>query len=553
MLRSTNSHFASEVKSPETHLSPANAMGVRSAAFEELEEKPACTEGRRDESIFDSPDTSQAEPLISEPAVPTWQIIVSLTLLFLNYFLAQYDKFILSYFQDDVIGSLKLSQSSYGLLSGYATGIVYALLALPTAYIADYTSARVWVLSVAAAWWSLCAIFQGLSNNFWQILLARIGMGIGQAPVEALSVSLISDFMGKRYVFLGASVLYVGVYIGEAVSGQIAVAFTRTHTPWNTALIAIGIAGIVIAVLIRILVREPRRQSALVQSSFADHLGEHKDPVSGSAKVSNAVADFKATWAYVARMRSFWILVLSASFRQLSGNVFGYYMPTYLSTLYSSRPNLLSRYGIIVGVVGSVAVILGGLLTSLFWKTTKTLPLFLTGIGGMVSSIFVLLMIFSKSIAGGNDDSQGIRTLYGTMSAAYLTAELWLGAINSLIALLLPPRYKTFGLAIWAAIQVLVYSSGPEIIGLALRNVDSASQAYLDGTKIALAVIIPVGYWLAGVGFLMAINPVKRDLDGDFIQGRRLGRTRRAGFGVFAFILGGLVVGLFVASIVYRA
>ncbi|KAL8954694.1 MAG: hypothetical protein Q9183_006976, partial [Haloplaca sp. 2 TL-2023] len=115
-----------------------------------------------------------------------------------------YDKFILSYFQDEVISSLNLGTSGYGVLTGYATGIVYAFLALPTAYVADYTSARVWVLTVAALWWSLCTIFQGLSNNFWQILLARIGMGIGQAPVEALSVSLISDLMGKKYVFFGS-------------------------------------------------------------------------------------------------------------------------------------------------------------------------------------------------------------------------------------------------------------------------------------------------------------------------------------------------------------
>ena len=80
---------------------------------------------------------------------------------------------------------------------------MYAILALPTAYTADYTGARVWVLTVAALGWSLCAMFQGLSHNFWQILLARIGMGIFQAPVEALSVSLISDLMGKKYVFFG--------------------------------------------------------------------------------------------------------------------------------------------------------------------------------------------------------------------------------------------------------------------------------------------------------------------------------------------------------------
>ena len=144
-----------------------------------------------------------ADHLLSMPHVPIWRVVISLLLLFLNYFLAQYDKFVLSYFQKDLVSSLNLSESQYGVLSGYATGIVYALLSLPMAFIADYTRARVWVLSVAALWWSLCVIFQGLSHNFWQILLARIGMGIGQAPVEVISVSLISDLMGKRYVFLG--------------------------------------------------------------------------------------------------------------------------------------------------------------------------------------------------------------------------------------------------------------------------------------------------------------------------------------------------------------
>ena len=159
------------------------------------------------ESVQEGPKSPQEgvglQKLTTRPRVPVWRVVISLVLLFLNYFLAQYDKFILSYFQTEVVTSLKLSQASYGILSGYATGIVYALLALPAAYIADYTEARVWVLTLSAIWWSICAIFQGLSHNFWQILLARIGMGIGQAPVEALSVSLISDLLGKEYVFFG--------------------------------------------------------------------------------------------------------------------------------------------------------------------------------------------------------------------------------------------------------------------------------------------------------------------------------------------------------------
>jgi len=345
-------------------------------------------------------------------------------------------------------------------------------------------------------------------------------------------------------------VLYVGVYIGEAVSGQIAVAFAKTNTPWNSALIAIGIAGIVVAILIRIFLREPLRQTSLISQDSPTHLDHYRHGLSPQSSIYLAYGDALATFKYLSRMRSFWLLALSASFRQLSGNVFGYYMPTYLSDLYLSYPDILSKYGIIVGVVGSVTVLLGGLLTSYFWKQTKTLPLYLVRIGGMVSSVFVLLMLFSRSAEGGNENS-GIKVVYGTMSAAYLTAELWFGAINSLIALLLPPRYKTFGIAIWDAIQVLIYSTGPEIIGLALRNVDSSSQEYLNGTRIALAVIIPIGYWLAGMGFLLSIPLVKRDLAGNFVEGK-LGMGRRIGFAIFGAVVAVMVVILFVISIVYK-
>lgn len=82
-----------------------------------------------------------------QPPATTFQrvhVSISVIVLVLNYFAAQYDKFILSYFQTSFSESLNLSPPEYGVLSGYATGIVYALLALPIAYLADYfPSARV--------------------------------------------------------------------------------------------------------------------------------------------------------------------------------------------------------------------------------------------------------------------------------------------------------------------------------------------------------------------------------------------------------------------------
>lgn len=493
---------------------------------------------------------------------------VCIALLFINFFLAQYDKFILAYFQESVQLDLSLSPTNYGLISGYATGIVYALLAIPIAYLADYSRARVWLLSIAATWWSICVIFQGLANNFWQILLARIGMGIGQSAVEALSLSLISDLVSWKNVFIGQSIFFVGVYVGEAVSGQIATAFNKTGTSWQVALRVMGIVGVVVAILIRLVLREPPRQDALFRNIHAVRVGREFVPwasdtqVEASDEVARKVSardkwrvakgHFLATLAYVLRMRSFWLLVLSAGFRQLAGNVFGFYMPSYLESTYSSEEDFLSRYGIIVGVVGSFSVLAGGVITSLFWHRTKLTPIYITAIGGMVSSIFVLLMIFSRDLAGG-DEGDGVRILYGVMTAAYLTAELWLGALFALVASLLPPRYKTFGLAIWSSTQVLIYSTGPEIIGLVLRDTDPASEEYRRTTKVALAVIIPTGYWLAGIGLLFSTRLLRRDLEKQDFGEASLSRKKIWGFRAFAFILSGVVISLFTVSLVYKA
>ncbi|CAN9382620.1 unnamed protein product [Alternaria alternata] len=383
-------------------------------------------------------------------------------------------------------------------------------------------------------------------------------MGIGQASVEAISISLISDLVGWRNVFIGESILYVGVYIGEAISGQIATAFTETGTSWRIALRAIGITGCVVAVLLRIFLREPKRRASLVQMSREDRNNnvsmEFTDVPTRSRNTSRlqaAKSDLVATFTYILHMNSFWLLVLSAGFRQLSGNVFGYYMPSYLGDTYPSHTEIFSRYGIIVGVVGSVAVLSGGILTSVLWPRTQLTPVYLTGIGGMISALFVLLMVFSRDIADGSED-RGIKILYGVMSLAYLTAELWLGCLFALIALLLPPRYKTFGLAIWGSVQVLIYSSGPQIIGLALMNEETASESYRKATQLCLAIIIPVGYWLAGVGFLLSIPLVKKDLREEFVLGRLSGR-RKIGSAIFAGVLAVVVITLFVVSLVYQA
>jgi hypothetical protein len=232
----------------------------------------------------------------------------------------------------------------------------------------------------------------------------------------------------------------------------------------------------------------------------------------------------------------------------LAGNVFGWYMPSYLSSIYPDKPNLLSRYGIIVGVVGSVAVVLGGTLSSLAKTSFKRaqIAILLTGIGGIISAPFVIVMVFSRKLAGGSQDD-GISILYGSMSAAYITAELWLGAFASVLALILPPKTKTFCLAIYTSTIILIYSSAPQMIGLSLRHYEVGSKAYIQETRKILAILIPIGYWVAGIGFLLAISQVKKDLKNEYAE--KISSKRKLLFGTGAALLGSLTISLFVVSL----
>jgi hypothetical protein len=348
------------------------------------------------------------------------------------------------------------------------------------------------------------------------------------------------------------------VYIGEAISGQIATAFARTNTPWNDALRAMGIVGMVLAVLLRLALREPSRK-ALIQTlqSGVPLATADIDAPSPGTEARRAKRLFAMSIEHVMSLKSFWILTLASGARQFSGNVFGWYMPTYLVGLYPSQTNLLSSYGIIVGTVGSVAVLAGGFICSIYRNYLPT-ALLITSIGGMISAGFVICMVFSRSLAGG-DATSGVHILYGVMSAAYLTAELWLGAFASLLAVLLPPQTKTFCLAIYSCVITLIYSSAPQMIGLSLRHYEAGSQAYLLKTRDILAILIPVGYWVAGVGFLLAVPKVNQDimLLNDQLQSgdegltvAKIGRIRKGLFVAFVCILISFTIALFVTSLV---
>lgn len=208
-----------------------------------------------------------------------------------------------------------------------------------------------------------------------------------------------------------------------------------------------------------------------------------------------------------------------------------------------------------LGTVGSVACLSGGIISSLLSDRYPNTALHLTAWGGLISWPFVVVVTFSRSLGGSSQ--QGLRILFANLACAYITAELWLGAMASLVVSLLPIRYKTLGYAVYGLVNLLVYSTGPEIVAIAQvkAGVDPVANPaqYITVTRIILCVLIPFGYCAAGLGLLWATKreyfprdfaEVKEKEGEEEVEVVKVERKRGMRFGTGLGILGALVVAL---------
>lgn len=186
----------------------------------------------------------------------TWVVLVLLMLLnALNYV----DRQILAILVVPIKAELGLSNTEIGLLSGFAFATFYALFGIPIAWLADRGN-RVWLLSGCLAIWSGMTALCGTAQSFGQMFLFRIGVGVGEAGCSPAAQSLISDYVSRERRALALSFYSLGIplgsFIGLAVGGLIA-----QNYGWRMAFMIVGLPGLAIALLLPLLLREPRRHA----------------------------------------------------------------------------------------------------------------------------------------------------------------------------------------------------------------------------------------------------------------------------------------------------
>ncbi|WP_086620139.1 spinster family MFS transporter [Erythrobacter tepidarius] len=180
-----------------------------------------------------------------------------LAMLTLVYALNFVDRQLLVILQEQIKGDLDLSDTQLGLLSGFAFALFYVSCGIPIARWAD-RGVRRSIIALALAVWSGMTAVSGLAQNFTHLLLARVGVGAGEAGGSPPAHSMISDIFAEKERATALSIYSIGIYIGIltgfALGGYIADTFD-----WRTAFMVVGLPGIVVALILRLSVKEPVR------------------------------------------------------------------------------------------------------------------------------------------------------------------------------------------------------------------------------------------------------------------------------------------------------
>ncbi|MBU1374717.1 MAG: MFS transporter [Alphaproteobacteria bacterium] len=187
------------------------------------------------------------------PADRRWALIVLVAISTVAFI----DRSILNTVGQAIKDDLKVSDLQLGLLGGAAFAVLYGLLAIPVARLAEHRS-RVAIISIAVAVWSAMTALSGFANSFTHLLLARIGVGVGEAGAGAPSQSLLSDYYPPEKRASVFSILGLATPLGIIIGG-LGGAVVAQQFGWRAAFLIVGAPGLVIALIAWLTLKEPPR------------------------------------------------------------------------------------------------------------------------------------------------------------------------------------------------------------------------------------------------------------------------------------------------------
>jgi predicted MFS family arabinose efflux permease len=323
----------------------------------------------------DSRTAPAAKPTITNPKMMLWILMVVYVLNFL-------DRQIVNILAEPISRDLNLSDTQIGLLTGLAFALFYTLLGIPIARYADNSSTnRVGLISISLAVWSAMTALCGLTQNFAQLALARVGVGVGEAGCTPAAHSLITDSVppekrSSAIAFYGLGIP-IGSLLGLVIGGVLNDAYG-----WRVAFMAVAIPGLILAAVLPFILREPRKAEAAARALSGDKAREVlstkdalKEVFSSRAFVMLAIA--ASFTAFLSYGKSVWAVILFIRSHGLSPGETGLLL------------------GLVLGVAGIIGTWLGGMLADKFGKINKRHLLTTPAIGMVIATPILFLGYFA--------------------------------------------------------------------------------------------------------------------------------------------------------------
>ncbi len=270
-----------------------------------------------------------------------------MTALFIVYMFNFIDRTLIGVLGEPIRETFGLSDAMIGLLSGPAFAILYTLLGIPCAMLAERMN-RGTIIAVAMATWSAFTAFCGMANSTFMFALGRIGVGIGEAGCSPPSHSLISDYFPPEKRGTALAVYSLGIPIGTMLASLSGAYFaTQAGLDWRSAFIWLGLPGVVIALVFKLTVKEPPRG--------------YSDP-GGVQAAEDKPSPFEV-FGVIARKPTFWHVAIGGGLASFVGYGVGQFVTPFFLRVYKlPLMEAALLYGLILGVFSAVGTFLSGFL-----------------------------------------------------------------------------------------------------------------------------------------------------------------------------------------------
>lgn len=329
-----------------------------------------------------------------------WLLVVAYTFNFI-------DRTIISTIGQAIKVDLQLSDQQLGWLGGLSFALLYTTLGIPIARLAERKS-RVNIIAIAIVVWSGFTALCGTATSFLQLLLYRVGVGVGEAGLSPPAHSLISDYFEPKKRASALSIYAFGIPLGT-MFGAIAGGWIAQNVSWQAAFMLVGLPGVLVAIAIKLIVKEPPRgwsdrHSGLVEAEPAAAVGREASESGAPSAPDHAQAGpapAPSMGAVAKRLFGSWgmfHMIAGITMASFAGYGTGQYVPPYFVRQFGLD---LATVGLLVGLVAGVAngagTLLGGFLTDWASKRNTRWYALVPGIGLLIATPLYLIA-FSRDV-----------------------------------------------------------------------------------------------------------------------------------------------------------